>query len=87
MSADGEVVPFLGNARRGTEQKVDGEKSLLDTIANLTASFESLDQGLKLMIDALTQQDKRIRALELALRKAERKNVPVLVNQHGEKVI
>lgn len=56
------------------------------TIEALIGAVEQLDQGVRLMTEVIGQQDKRIRALELAMRKLEKKNVPVIVNQHGQPV-
>lgn len=55
------------------------------TVANLTAAMEQLDSGMKMALDLLVQYDKRLRALEIARRKAERKNA-VLVNSMGDPV-
>ena len=56
------------------------------TLEVLIAAVEQLDQGVRLMTTVIGQQDKRIRALELAMRKLEKKNVPAIVNQLGERV-
>lgn len=56
------------------------------TVEVLMAAVEQLDQGVRLMTTVIGQQDKRIRALELAIRKLEKKNVPAIVNLHGERV-
>lgn len=59
---------------------------LVETVAQMMAVNEAIDQGMKLVLKVLTDQEKRIRALELSIRKLERKNLPVIVNSRGEGV-
>jgi hypothetical protein len=66
------------------------EELIINMIHNLeelrgsvVGSVENLD-GAMTVRAALVQMDKRIRALELEQRKADRKK-PVIVNQHGER--
>jgi hypothetical protein len=61
------------------------QASLRVTITALMDAVEQMDKGMKLVLDVLSQHDKRIRALELEMRKLTRKNLPVIVNQHGER--
>lgn len=56
------------------------------SIAMLMATIEEMDRGIKMMIAVIAEQDKRIRYLELQDRKAQRKNMPVIVNQLGQPV-
>lgn len=56
------------------------------SIAMLMATIEEMDRGIKMMIGVITEQDKRLRYLELQDRKAQRKNIPVIVNQLGQPV-
>ena len=65
--------------------KADDEKPDA-TLEVLIDTVRQLDEGVRLMTTVIGQQDKRIRALELAMRKLEKKNVPAIVNQHGERV-
>jgi alpha-D-ribose 1-methylphosphonate 5-triphosphate synthase subunit PhnH len=44
------------------------------TVEVLMAAVEQLDQGVRLMTTVIGQQDKRIRALELAANKLKRTN-------------
>lgn len=53
--------------------------------ANLLSSVEQLDAGMKTVCGLLADFDRRLRALEMAQRKADRKNVPVIVNAQGER--
>lgn len=56
------------------------------TTAMLMALIEEMDRGIKLMIGVIAEQDRRLRYLELQDRKAQRKNMPVIVNQLGQPV-
>jgi hypothetical protein len=56
------------------------------TVDMLMATIEQMDQGIKLVIQVIADHDKRLRALELSVRKLERKNVPSIVNSQGERV-
>jgi hypothetical protein len=57
------------------------------TVTNLVKFCEQLDQGMKLMIGALTQIDHRVKRLELAQQRAEaNKAKPVIVDQRGNRV-
>lgn len=55
-------------------------------LQNLIGAVEQLDAGMKMALSLLADFDKRLRALELAQRKADRKNVPVIVNSQGHQV-
>jgi hypothetical protein len=77
---DDGAVP--GNPNAGHIATADELRELVETLMN---SIEQLDKGLKLMIDVISGQEKRLRYLELELRKLQRKNVPAIVNQHGER--
>lgn len=65
---------------------VPGELDIQATVANLTMAVEQMDAGMKMALDLLVQYDQRIRFLELAQRKADRRNVPVIVNSSGSPV-
>lgn len=56
------------------------------SLESLMLLVEQMDRGMKLMIDVIAQYDYRLRALELAVRKLARKNVPAIVNQRGQPV-
>jgi hypothetical protein len=79
------VIPL-----RATEQKTllgtfpsDPNEPNEPSLAMLMATIEEMDRGIKLMIGVIAEQDKRIRYLELQERKAQRKNMPVIVNSAG----
>jgi hypothetical protein len=79
VPADLTLAKSIGNpSRRHHLQNIE------DICIHLMDAVEKMDQGLRMAIDVVHQQDKRIRALELAQRKADRKK-PVIVNQHGER--
>lgn len=72
-------LPIASRAVAITEQDAP-------TIEQLVLTVEGLDKGMKLMIGVITDQDRRLRTLKLAKNKADRKTVPVIVNQHGQPV-
>lgn len=60
-------------------------REALDAVKALTATVEELDRGMKMMVGIIAEHDTRLRALELAVRKLERRNVPAIVNPRGER--
>lgn len=55
-------------------------------VANLVTFAENLDRGLKLMIEVVAGLEKRVRALELAQRRADAaKPKPVILDARGHK--
>lgn len=74
------VVPLRPAQPQGPSQPTE------PSIAMLLATIEEMDRGIKMMITVIAEQDKRIRYLELQERKAQRKNIPVIVNQLGQPV-
>lgn len=74
------VIPLRPPPVQGPSQPTE------PSIAMLVATIEEMDRGIKMMITVIAEQDKRIRYLELQERKAQRKNIPVIVNQLGQPV-
>lgn len=60
-------------------------EDLREIVASLIATIAEMEGGMKVLVDVIAKHDVQIRKLELELRKILRKNVPVIVNQHGER--
>lgn len=60
-------------------------EDLREVVTSLLNTIAEMDVGMKALVEIIAKHDVQIRKLELAQRKADRKNVPVIVNQHGER--
>lgn len=86
MSADLEnVLPLIRKAMAEPGTSIPVE-SIDDVVKTLIAAVEEMDRGLKIMVGLLTEHEGRVRKLELAQRKADRKMVAAIVNAQGERV-
>lgn len=56
------------------------------TLEAVITQMEVMASNIAILIEFATRMDMRIRALELSMRKMERRNVPAIVNQDGRPV-
>lgn len=67
------------------DAKQDRDGDLREIVQTLMTSLEAIEENIRVVLDILKEQDKQIRRLELARRKIERKNVPVIVDPQGKR--
>lgn len=77
MSGNDTIVPL---------RPVVADEPVAPTLDAIVGQMEMMASNIAILIELATRMDTRVRALELSVRKTERRNVPVIVNQLGQPV-
>lgn len=82
MMGDIVKIPVKGEAPQFTPEERD---QILSTLENMMEYQERLDQGMKLMTQALQAMEARIRDLEHNYEKMRKPTKPVILNSVGDR--